>query len=447
MSGPPLSSAGSPPTDAQVAAVVESLPPCFLREYVRYAATQSDAPLLFHVGAGLAALSVSLPAQAYLWGAGSPLYGNVYSLLVGSSALARKSTAIGTAEYLLRGVDPNMVSLPPGSYEGLLSVLSLQPQVLVVESEFSRFLSQSRSQGGGHMTALKLGYVDLYDCKATGRKLSRETTEVMNPRLSILGGIAPSYLEEYLEPHDLTGGFLSRFFVCYGERTEYRRPKGYDQDAFVKLLHMIAHRRYAMPEAPAMLSPNAAETYWSWYEQLDEVARAADERKAGLISRAGTLAYKIALILGLDIFAAQIPMVQGNPIGTPRPQAPSYVYNLPDSALHFAIEVAKWHYLSAMHLIDGLAPDADMRLRRDVMRTIRAQYDQTREPLIEGRLAARTQTTLRRLRPILETLVAEGRVVHVAGTATGGRAFLLTEHVAPGITLPPVSAPGQNDTD
>jgi len=143
--------------------VLSILPPYgFMRDYVLYASRMTDASWLFHLGSALAVLSVAPPLTLHINHHGGRMYPNLYIMLIGSSALDRKGKTMSIAEDILTEGIPERRGDTPSSWEGLLDSMQLRPQQIVLDAEFSRFLTQSR--GDGYLKALKDGYTDVYDC-------------------------------------------------------------------------------------------------------------------------------------------------------------------------------------------------------------------------------------------------------------------------------------------
>lgn len=393
-----------------------------MKHYVRYAVRQTDAPAVYHLGMGLSILAAVLPPDARIWHAGGWLYGNLYTMVLGSSALARKTTALSIGERLLRNVRPEACNPPPASYEGMLASLEVEPHQLIVEREFSRFMSQARNNG--HLNPLKMGYMDVYDCAPIGRQLANDVQQIDDPRLSIIGAVAPSLFEQFVEPQDLSGGFLSRFFLCYGERDEYRRPSPPDSAAYQHLQNLLHHRMTSLPDAPAQLPTHAEDAYWSWTRQVDQYARNLPEDQAGVAMRASTFARKVILIMGLDLQADQFPIRDTRASATSQANAMGYTYTLPEMAFEIAKTLAFWHVQTGQSLISGLATTRDMRMRRDVLRAAYRLYTLHGE-INEGSLTRMAKQTTRAIRPIIETLQMEGELEHISTDEKGARIFRL----------------------
>src|SRR3989304_3375637 len=76
-----------------------------LATYLKMAATCTDAPEMYHLGAGMIVLSSILGSHIYLKYGPGKLYPNLWIALVGRSSLDRKSTVIRIARRELKEID------------------------------------------------------------------------------------------------------------------------------------------------------------------------------------------------------------------------------------------------------------------------------------------------------------------------------------------------------
>ena len=162
----------------------------FLRSYVEYASTTTDANIAYHVAAGLSILSQTVPTDFCVPYA-SPLWGNMFSLIVGDSSKSRKTASINVAQRILRDAIPGSVGEVPGSQEGLYEGLRAQPRQLIIYGEFGEFLAKAEQ---GDMAAVQFltdridGKV-LQQIEATvtdGRDLESLSTEEIQRRVDEL---------------------------------------------------------------------------------------------------------------------------------------------------------------------------------------------------------------------------------------------------------------------
>ena len=375
-----------------------AVPPAgFLREYVDYCASQTDAPRAFHVASGLLALSTMIHSSACMWANGSDLYPNLYVMLTGASVLDRKSTALRIAKSIVSQVVPERVpAASPGSYEGLVRSVTEQPHLSVWESEFSRFLSQSRD--GGYLTALKLGYTDLYDGEVNARQLSAGTTGEGGVVHLNLGAACATVHLESLSPTDFSGGFWARFFLVASSREHYLPESEYDDETVQRLVRIGTRITNFRAFGDGRLgpdrftwTPDAMGMYADWSEQIDSYARGLPSRdiRQGVLGRTPTLSRKLAMLYCLNRVTA--PGVDRNKRAI-----------VTATDFEFAKRAVEIHAASVLSIGSSLARTEDMRSRRRVLEAVRSYG-----PCPTGVITRASEMLLHHLRPHLETLIEE----------------------------------------
>ena len=151
-----------------------------------------------------------------------PLYPNFYSLLVGSTGLNRKSTAMtfGVREILHK--IPNNIVYVPGalSSEGIYEELSKRSgcQLLLYCDEMRSLLNVAGRQG----TADILPRLNsLYGCPDTDGLTRRgNSTKVEFPFVSLIAGTPKEWLTSAISDGEIMGGFVNRFLCVDGISTK-----------------------------------------------------------------------------------------------------------------------------------------------------------------------------------------------------------------------------------
>ena len=151
----------------------------FVNDYCTFAVRQTTAPLGYHLACALALLSVTTPQNFGTSYAGD-LYGNLYTLLVGRSGDDQKSSALGISKKVLYAVDAQLaagqklIGKQPGSTEGMIDSLVVQPRQIIYYSEFGAFLSKAQKKGS-YFEPMKSLYTDLWDCLDDQTEILTET--------------------------------------------------------------------------------------------------------------------------------------------------------------------------------------------------------------------------------------------------------------------------------
>jgi hypothetical protein len=195
----------------------------FIREYLEYALTTTDAAAWFHLGSILTTLSVAAGGSDYY--AVMPdgrfsIHGlQMWSVLVGLSG-TRKSQSMDPAARVLRGADVNLIMPTDASEEALHDTLCARGGVgLMQRDELQTLFAQARrSYTQGLVGKLLESY--------KGGPISRDTksggvVSADRVRLSLLGGIPPSTLQGHTSREDWRSGFLPRFCFYGARRIRY----------------------------------------------------------------------------------------------------------------------------------------------------------------------------------------------------------------------------------
>lgn len=376
----------------------------FLPLFLDYASTCTDANCVYHVAGGLTVLTQTAPMNLAV-NFGTPMYANLFSIVVGPSSVSRKSAAIGIARNLIDEALPGAVGEVPGSEEGLVEALREKPRQLICYSEFGSFLAKTEE---GYLLPLKTRLNEAWDCSPLGRALAkRRAGPVNNPRLSILAGSTPGYLERHTEPTDWLDGFMARWLTFMGER-ERTYPIPIEDKA--KRAACIAYIQN-LANRPGIAGPfsgldHHAQTLWnSWYAKTHAFVSQAAHEAAGQVARAPSFALKIAMLLSWDFGqAAQSAHTGGS-------------WRITIDELEPAIAITELHLRSVMAIGEGLAEDKDMRARRQVLSSV----DYTPTPL--GDITRRAKVLRKRAIELIGTLEEEGLVKKASG-ASGGEYYI-----------------------
>jgi hypothetical protein len=406
--------------------VVAALPQrdCFVTRYMRWAVPQTDAPIAYHLATALGLLATTAPTDLSIVYAGPPMHANLFVLVVGRSGEDRKSTATGMGRGLLIRAAPSLAGHEPGSAEGLIDALAVQPTQMISYSEFGSFLA--RAQEGSYFEAIKTRYNELFDAVPVQRmKASGKGVIVDHPRVSILAACATPYLEKYTEPVDWSGGFMGRWLVFFSHR-EKLLPFGAAADPTLEngLIAELGARSTASVGRCAGLDADAQRLWVTWFADVSN--RPLPDYIVGARARVPTMAMRIALLLGWDYGGAR---AGGD-------------WYLTTEEIGPAIKIAELHLRSVIAIADVLCESRDMRDRRAVLDVVRA-----RGPLSHGAICKHAKLLKKRVFEILDTLCEEATIalIRVDGepnyaiTAAGAARAAATPETP---SAPPVGAGG-----
>ena len=194
----------------------------FIYRYIQYCINQTDAPAEFHEFyafslLGIASYGIFAPKPGSKMG----MQLNIYGIMLGSSAIARKSTSMDIAKTLLEdAMKYKFGESDDFTPEGLLEALERhdgRPMVVYMD-EFTLLLDKMIRQfmGGIKPILLKLyanrSHTYTRTSKGTGAKKKVDEVHVKHAHLNLVGNVTPVVTERFREA-DLLDGFLGRFLL------------------------------------------------------------------------------------------------------------------------------------------------------------------------------------------------------------------------------------------
>lgn len=395
----------------------------WLWHYVDYARSLTDAPLAFHVGAGLVALAGAAGSRlSWTGGGGRENWPNLYLLLLAPSGIYRKSTSVDLACSLLERACPGVVMDREFSPERFIRNLAQHPTSVLKEAEFASLLERMKAT---YMSGLKQRLTELYDCVPEyARNISGaeggqggERIRIMRPALSILSASTTDWLVASITEMDLRSGFLPRFLMISSETREPEPAGGYwaerdmaAENRLVQVLGEIAHR----PSAHLNVSQvrDQLVTWDTKARKRYEVGAGTDEL-AGLYARLAHSAAKLCALLTVAEEPAQAEY-------TVLPQTATRATRLMDWILKQSEATYAEHLV--FEKFERLAQKALLMIshegteRREILRRLHLPVDQ--------------------MNKLLDTLRERGQV-DVTSVATGGRMKVIVRRLYEPVTEVP----------
>lgn len=375
----------------------------FLKDYVTWAVTQTDAPPLYHVACAVTVLSASMPATTAFQMGAMVTKPNMFTMIVGAAGADRKSTCCGLSLGVLSDAAPNRVGPSPGSPEGLVESLRAQPLQIISEEEWSRFAAQSK--GGGYLGPLKSSLMQAYDGRPISRRLAQSSVEAREYRLSLLAACNRVLLLQHSTPEDITGGLYPRFLVVDASRDwRYLQFPKDDPEHIETRAHLVDALRRSSTHGPAgvfRLSSEARAACGSWSELLDEKARAEKDSNpmvSSLHMRAAALGIRLAVVYAYDRYLAGVKGgdTLPDPIESRKEQ-----FTVERRDMLTACLLVDEHLASCSEFATRLVSSREMRMVRDVLDKVPdAPPGKTR-----GQLSRETGLLKRQIQPVLDTLL------------------------------------------
>jgi hypothetical protein len=368
-----------------------------LRDYEMLWTPTSDAPRVYHIPCGLVVIATAVENRIYLPFGGDRIYPNLWALILGPSSFFRKTTCISKARKTIgkiyqphEGDTAAAGPLLPDEFsrEALLRRLSERGQGLLTYSEFSGALA---AFGRDYMSGTRETLSDLYDAPESYTRLVGEKTfTIKQPCLSILAASQTDWFLEKVKGGDIRGGFLARFsfWPAFNKNRFLAVPPPPDQqlaNALVKQLNDIRKLKGAIEIPPAVQGQ-----YAKWLERHEQSLQ-GQERAADLSpfwSRLSIMTLKIATLLQVSH---------------------NQQLCLTADSMERAIALTEFLKGSLRQLFaEEFAFSKDMQDRQRVLRAIQKRPD----GVARRDLMRASSLLMRQFDGIIDTLIAEGRVVH-----------------------------------
>lgn len=233
---------------------------------------------------------------------GTPLYPNLYSILVGSTGRSRKDTAIDRGAWFFSQSHDGEPFLPPwfplaglASGEGLIDHLIDHPHTLVRVSEFSETV---RKAGRAATNTLMTTLTNVWDGRRVSRPKAGSSVSVDEPFLSLLGGIPPETLADDMSTADIASGFANRALWVFGTQAAepLDDPPMPDQAMSAWLYRELREAMDSYPLGAVLHKDAAAKAMWrDWYRRQWAVEYETST-DAMLAQRMASNIHKVALV-------------------------------------------------------------------------------------------------------------------------------------------------------
>ncbi len=274
----------------------------FLGSYTSYAADLTDAPYIYHLMCGLAALATAAGNSVYLNVWSGLLRLNLWVVLIGESGEMHKSEAIRPEQRLILGAVPERRYPNSFSVEALEAAMAKQPAGQLTASELAHLwtLMGKDYNKSGLQFLMVMHDGEPYVRSTKGEGIS----EIKGGALTILAGSTPDWLMEGLNGRDqgISSGAIARFIIvpatqkeqCFGLITSHVNPQL--EAALADHLKQVTRLKGEMKVTPA-----ARLLFDRWEDEVKaQIATGKLVRElAPHYRRMSTAALKIAALYGL----------------------------------------------------------------------------------------------------------------------------------------------------
>lgn len=300
----------------------------FLRTYLDYV-EDTESPRIFHIWSALCGISGCLGRKSFLDFGVSPMYPNLFILLVGPPA-TRKGTAMNITKRNLRqatkirfaptdtsGKRQGLIKAFEGDFdseeeqelaklitvtdgvsaEDMLSALgetemNVSPEnvnyIFVAASEFTTFTGSGNSE---FLVFLQ----EMYDGESYDYRLKNEHKILLDPLMSLIGCTTPTNIADSLPAAAIGQGFMSRVLLVFGDQKYKRiaRPPELPENLAVEIRRVFSTLFYEF-EGPFQESDSVKKLEEKLY---DTEIHISDHRFIYYIERRHTHLLKVAMCL------------------------------------------------------------------------------------------------------------------------------------------------------
>jgi hypothetical protein len=314
-------------------------PPGLLRDYCGYMAPLTEAPLQFHLFAGLMMLATIIQQGVHWVIADDIKYLNLWAVLVAPSG-AKKSTAISRPRQILANNGFKDLIFPTQiTTERLIPLLSQRNVGTFFWPEWGATMDQWGKTYA--MDAMSI-FTTLFDGGYFSRWLRNEKYEIMNTSISLFCGCTFEWLKRTMKPTDVGMGYWPRFlFIPALKREKYlaETPKG-NLQLKEHIVGQLKQIQTAFPtNEPREANFDAVnDLYKYWYEKAN---KAADQDS--------THPYISAFVVRLSDYAKKL--------ATLVEISSSQTVDISPATMSYTLALVDWLQQAAIYVVSSLGKD------------------------------------------------------------------------------------------
>ena len=281
--------------------------PDWINGFVQFT-DNSEPPITFRMWTAISCVAAVLRRKCWLpWGS-LTFYPNMYVVLVAPSGKARKGTAMGPGQKLLRELDIRMTA-EAITRESLIRELANSTDSFIVDDSGRMIKHSSMTIFSKELTVF-LGYqnhqlmsdlTDWFDCddQWVYRTKTQGTDTVAGVWVNLIGATTPSLIQTSMSLEAIGGGLTSRMIFVY----EHKRGKSValpmlTADDLVLREKMLRDlERISMMQGPFTVDDSFIGPWVPWYESQEDNPPFNDNRFAGYFERRAMHLLKLSMIL------------------------------------------------------------------------------------------------------------------------------------------------------
>jgi len=255
-------------------------------DYLRLISSCTEAPDSFHFASIVSILGLFLGRKFYLRHP-HPVYQNYYFILVGTTALTHKGTALRFGEELADWLKEEIKFMHVFvSAEGIFNVLAKEAgtRLLVVNDEMRTLFANAQRSGTLNVFA---NLCTLYDLKKNVVVGQKKNLTIEEGLLGMISAVTPEWLSETVEVEAAIGGFLNRNIIVAGEpKGPIANPLPPAEDEKIKFIKEIKDWRESLDKDGGEIKKSARgmafykEYYDKWHKEVFKESRIIQNLRA-----------------------------------------------------------------------------------------------------------------------------------------------------------------------
>lgn len=292
-------------------ATVQVTDPCpmpkegWLKDYALELDKQTEAPISFHLHAGLCVLSAVLGSTVRLPNRVFARHPNIFALLVGESGTTGKSTVLSLARSTILHLIPDYPIYGDFTTEALAK--ESPPSICFLRGELSSLISLARKKYGADIIP---SLAELYDGEMSGKlRATVQSTKGKSIAVTALFGTTMSWLRKTLEETqaEIEGGLFPRFLIViekdtgksvpFPSKAIWALPQDFAAAIYPKVQDFIKSDTPYL----SVLSPVAIDVYTKWYETYRHQEVRLTPNYASVLARLRTTVFKVALLTQVSV--------------------------------------------------------------------------------------------------------------------------------------------------
>ena len=234
-------------------------------------------------------------------------YSNLFVVVVGDTAAARKGTSWGVVEHILREIDATWADRVSGgltSGEGVLArardaegdETPTDKRIMIVEEELASVFRNAKREGSNLSQTLRR----LWDKGNSSVMRANDPLRVTDAHVSIVGHIVKSELLRELTESDAANGFGNRFmFVGAKQSVWLPDGAGMDLDAEAVIVEKVRKSIAWAREHEAIVMRRDADASALWGKLYKELGDVGDTMVGSITSRAQAQVLRLGVVYAL----------------------------------------------------------------------------------------------------------------------------------------------------